>query len=93
MVLGVTDASLIHLSEETWRLARGDRLVLYTDGLTDTTGPSGEFFGAARLEEHLRRRAAAPAGTILTDLLAALEQFRGQTEPFDDLTLLVLEVA
>ena len=35
----------------------GDRLLLYTDGLTEAADLRGEFFGAARLFESLRKSA------------------------------------
>ena len=35
-------------------LKRGDRLVLFTDGLTDTAAPDLEFFGRPRLSALLR---------------------------------------
>ena len=44
-------------------LAAGDRLLLYTDGLVEGMNAGGEEFGAARLEQVLRRAARAAGGS------------------------------
>jgi serine phosphatase RsbU (regulator of sigma subunit) len=70
------------------RLAPGDTLVLYTDGLTEAPGPGGERFGVARVCAEIERRAAAPPRELLAGLLAELHGFAGA--PADDVTVLVL---
>ena len=47
--------------ETTLPLARGDRLVLYTDGITETRSRSGSCFGFDAIERVLRGAAGAPA--------------------------------
>jgi len=73
------------------RLEPGDRLVLYTDGLTDARSPAGEFFSLARLERAAAARAEAPAAELHRALLEAVEQFTQASEQADDITLLVVE--
>lgn len=69
-------------------LRAGDVLGIYTDGITDTTGHSGEEFGEARLVETLRKNQHLEAACILQNVEKAAEQFRfGEQE--DDLTLVV----
>ena len=70
------------------RLETGDVLSLYTDGITETTGHSGEEFGEARLLETLRKNRDLEASCILRNLQSAAKQFRlGEQE--DDLTLVI----
>src|SRR5262249_34567739 len=42
-------------------LARGDRCLLYTDGLLEAPGPSGEEFGSHRLRDFLADHSSLPA--------------------------------
>jgi sigma-B regulation protein RsbU (phosphoserine phosphatase) len=70
------------------RLETGDVLSLYTDGITETTGHSGEEFGEARLLETLHKNRDLEASFILRNMESAAEQFRmGEQE--DDLTLVI----
>ena len=70
------------------QLEPGDVLSIYTDGVTETTGHSGEEFGETRLLETLRRNRALEAASILQNIENAAEQFRlGEQE--DDLTLVI----
>jgi serine phosphatase RsbU (regulator of sigma subunit) len=57
-VLGLLGADMLGLSEERITLISGDRLVLYTYGLTDMMAPDGQLFNRVRLESMLRRYAA-----------------------------------
>lgn len=70
------------------RLETGDVLSLYTDGITESTGHSGEEFGEARLLETLRKNRDLEASEILRNAENAAKQFRlGEQE--DDLTLVI----
>jgi len=72
-------------------LEPGDQVLLYSDGVTESRDAGGEFFGDARLVDHLERSAAAglsPAET-LRRLVARLLEF--QDGPLrDDATLLLV---
>jgi sigma-B regulation protein RsbU (phosphoserine phosphatase) len=72
-------------------LAPGDRLVLFTDGITEATNAQGEEFQEERLlamvTTHRRLRPAA----IKEKIMAALREFAGDKWN-DDVTLLVLGI-
>ncbi|HWN40638.1 MAG TPA: PP2C family protein-serine/threonine phosphatase [Thermoanaerobaculia bacterium] len=73
---------------EELRLDSGDRLLLYTDGVTEALNRAGEPFGDERLREHL-----ASSGD-LDRLLGRLAGWTGREpgEPLDDdVTLVVAE--
>src|SRR6185295_2360554 len=79
---------------ETLPLAPGDRLVLYTDGLTEARNGADEMFGEARLEAFLRGSARLPSEAFCDALLAELSRFiagRGELALEDDLTLVVVD--
>jgi sigma-B regulation protein RsbU (phosphoserine phosphatase) len=71
----------------------GDRICLYTDGVTDCTGPEDEPFGETRLLDSLNRNAALSPRQVKTAILADLEHHRGPCPPDDDVTLLIAELS
>jgi phosphoserine phosphatase RsbU/P len=75
----------------TVRLAPGDRVVLFTDGVTEACNPVGEEFGEMRLLSLLEEHRALPAGEIQRKIDAAISEFSGGHRT-DDATLLVLAV-
>jgi len=77
--LGVCDRSL--------SMARGDTLVLYTDGITEAEGSDGELFEMDRLTVALREARSGSAGEMLQAALASLEAFAPGKALQDDLTL------
>jgi len=70
------------------RLAEGDVLVMYTDGVIETENSDGEEFGVERLAEVLRSDAGVPASLLVNRALSAVERFRAG-EPSDDMSLIV----
>jgi serine phosphatase RsbU (regulator of sigma subunit) len=72
------------------RLRPGDRLVLYTDGVTDAIGPSGERFGEPRLLATIEAARRGSAHDIVAALRDAVADFRGSVSPADDITIVVI---
>ena len=74
------------------RLEPGDRVLLYTDGITEARSPEGEFFGEQRLADFISAAAAAgdPAPETVRRLIRhVLEHQAGQLQ--DDASIVVLE--
>lgn len=73
------------------QLEAGDRLVLYTDGVTEHRNGSGEFFGQKRLYDTLRACRSASVDGALTEVLNALEAFGDGMALRDDVSLLAID--
>jgi phosphoserine phosphatase RsbU/P len=74
----------------TCRIALGDVLVIYTDGITEANNFAGEEFGENRLLETIQAHLALPVPLILDAILtAALEFSGGEGKMRDDLTLVI----
>lgn len=72
-------------------LASGDKLVIYTDGVTEAQSRTGEFFGRKRLREIIREYAAADCPVMHEAIQTAVTRFTEGADQSDDLTLVVVE--
>ena len=72
----------------------GDRLLVYSDGVTEASGAKGEEFGQDRLVGHLEaaRKAGLPPAMLLHSLRRELRRFSGDAAPHDDQTALLVEI-
>jgi phosphoserine phosphatase RsbU/P len=70
-------------------LCEGDRLVLYTDGITEVTNPAGEEFGEARLVDLVVGNRSCSAPALQARLADTVSQF-SNNKFVDDATLIVL---
>jgi len=77
---------------ETVPLAPGDRIVLYTDGVTEAQNGSGEEFGEEALKGFVSRKEKYSSAVWIKALVDAVGQFRGEALQSDDLTLMVVQV-
>lgn len=75
---------------EAW-LQEGDRLFLYTDGLTEQIDSHGIQYGEARLVTSLDTRSGRPLDRACQEVLAAQRAFAGKMPPQDDMTLIGIE--
>jgi phosphoserine phosphatase RsbU/P len=71
-------------------LRSGDRVVFYTDGITDRQGPNGDMYDADRLVSVLGRVGSLEPADIVLAIGDDLAAFSEGTEPDDDQTLLVV---
>lgn len=73
----------------TFRLAPGESLVVYTDGVTEARNTRGDDFGVGGVAASLRGRTGLAAVEMANGCLDAVSDFRGGAPRSDDLTLLV----
>jgi sigma-B regulation protein RsbU (phosphoserine phosphatase) len=87
IVLGVfSDASY---EEVEVPFAPGDRLLLFTDGITEANNARSEEFGMDRLTELLTAHRNKPASQMLGAILHSVAQFTAQGFQ-DDATVLII---
>jgi len=73
------------------KLASGDRLVLYTDGITEVESPHSEEFGMERVKEIVLNNRAGSAEHIQRSLMQAVSQ-HCEEKFHDDATVVVIAV-
>jgi phosphoserine phosphatase RsbU/P len=75
----------------TDRLAPGESLVIYTDGLTDAMDPSDALFGEDRLKTLLQSHHGADPAAILNQVESAVDRHTAPGSPADDINIIVLQ--
>ncbi|HIY22613.1 MAG TPA: SpoIIE family protein phosphatase [Candidatus Flavonifractor merdigallinarum] len=81
----------VRYRENTIQLNPGDRLYLYTDGVTEATNGAQELFGEERLQNALNEALDLPVQQLLKRIKECIDAFVGEAEQFDDITMLGLE--
>jgi sigma-B regulation protein RsbU (phosphoserine phosphatase) len=72
-------------------LKPGDVLVLYTDGVTEASTPSGEEFGRDRLVEAVKTTYKLPAREMIASLELAVLEWTDNVGPNDDVTFFIIK--
>jgi serine phosphatase RsbU (regulator of sigma subunit) len=86
IALGVVEQHT--MQERTISLAKGDTLLLYTDGLTEAFSPAGDLFGEVRLMDALDSIQKYTADEVLVLVEHRLDEFIETVPLGDDLTML-----
>ena len=95
--LGSADAAIGVIEDESYATTRvglesGDRLVFYTDGLTEAESPDGEPFSIDRVKQLLAGDGESDVEQWTARLLEGVRGWRGQAELQDDLTVVSLDI-
>jgi serine phosphatase RsbU (regulator of sigma subunit) len=89
MPIGMLDVAEYEV--RTTQLQPGDKLVLFSDGLSEAANGDGEFFEKNALREFLCKHAGIGCTELHAKLVEAVEDFSEGSEQEDDITMLVVE--
>ena len=89
LVIGVVEDT-VYTGRELF-LEAGDRLFLYTDGVTDATDTEGNAFGLERMMNSLNSHSDLMGQELLDEMQKELDLFAGDAAQFDDITMLILD--
>jgi serine phosphatase RsbU (regulator of sigma subunit) len=89
LVLGIEPS--VDYQSRSFDLSPGSSLLLYTDGVLDVQSPDGSRFDADGLHQSLYGRYES-AQAILDSVLHAVDEFRQEREPSDDLTIVAVQL-
>lgn len=89
MPIGIEEEAL--WERETIQFSPGDKLILYTDGITEAQNDNDEFFEDTLLLQTLKENPQSTAFEMQEIILDQVKDFSGGTPQFDDITLMILE--
>jgi phosphoserine phosphatase RsbU/P len=78
--------------EVSFSLSKDDVFVFCTDGVFEAMNAEGGEFGAGRLLDVVRGAQTLPAREIVDRIFAAVEVFRGNEPPNDDMTAVAIRI-
>lgn len=91
LILGIDEDA--EFESQELNCATGDRLLLVTDGVTETQGADNQMFGRDRMIDLLRDLSQLPLDEVTRQLNLRLRQFRAGEAPHDDVTIVLTEIA
>ncbi len=78
--------------EIAFDLSPGDVFVFCSDGVFEANDALGREFGADRLLAVIKASRREPARRLVDAIFAAVQEFRGETPPTDDMTAVALRI-
>ncbi len=72
-------------------MEKGDKLILYTDGLTEQQDAEQKHYGPKRLKEGISRSFQMNPGGVIGNIEESLRNFRGKAGQSDDICMFVIE--
>ena len=90
LVIGVLPA--VDFEEKSVELSVGDKLLLYTDGITEAQNPQGDFFGLDRLSASFAAHRGLTPDVLINQLLADVRDFCGASPLSDDIAMVIMQV-
>jgi len=86
MPLGILDSDEFEAETEDFDVTKGDKIYIFSDGVTETMNPQGEVMFTRQIEDVLVKS----SGNRIENVLAELRKFSGSDELTDDITLVEL---
>ena len=89
VMLGIMEE--IDLPKATLSIDKGDILMLFSDGVTEATNPSGELFSEERFEQWLLDHNQLSAEEMKDALLKTLRDYANGSPQSDDITFIIVK--
>ena len=89
LVVGIMED--IAYKDIEFQLEPGDKIFLYTDGVNEAQNLEGELFGNDRMLDALNKDPDADEDQIIANVMQGINDFVGEAEQFDDITMFCLE--
>ena len=86
------DEDAVFEERQLKHLRPGQILFIGTDGIWETAAPDGRFFGKHALHDLIRTNCELSARGIAKTIVDALEAFRQELRPSDDITMVVIKI-
>jgi sigma-B regulation protein RsbU (phosphoserine phosphatase) len=77
-------------AEETVAIQLGNRIVLYSDGITEARNELEEEFGEERLQQVITENRVLSSGELIDKIVASVKEYAGNTPQGDDMTIVVV---
>lgn len=90
LLLGIDPLSIYH--EKSLVVSKGDVILLFTDGVVETSDAEGHRFGMNELRRIVQEKAALSASEIVNAVIDSVLDFAGRDAIKDDLTVLACKV-
>ena len=74
------------------QLEQGDRILLFTDGVTEAHNRANALYGEERLKKVLESTMDSSGEQVLDSIFKDVNDFAGDTPQFDDITMVVLSI-
>ena len=87
VVLGAFNES--SYTENSIILDKGDKILLYTDGVTEAHSQYSKLYGEKRLIDFANRNTALSTKEFVNELKLSVDEFAEGAEQFDDITILM----
>jgi sigma-B regulation protein RsbU (phosphoserine phosphatase) len=79
------------IKERTIHVQPGDLVFIYTDGVVETMNETGDEFSTGRLLHLIAEAAPGRPRAIVNEVVLALDRHKGETEQYDDISILALK--
>ena len=90
--IGMDIDSGIEYATKKTKFHPGDKLILYTDGITEGTNSRHEQYGATRFTDQIKAAAHLAPDDMIANIIADYHNFTGNAPRTDDCTLVIVEV-
>ncbi len=90
LIIGIMDSD-IKYDTGCIDMGKDDLIVLYTDGITEARNSEDEEYGTERLLKCIKSNLISKPEIIVNCILNDVKTFSGETEQFDDQTLIVIK--
>lgn len=88
-LMGLFDEPILDV--QTVMIASGSTLMLYTDGMCDVFNEQEELFGEDRFRKMLSKHRSGSAQELCDITVSELQEYRGDHDQFDDMTVVVIK--